>query len=48
MAIVYDFYGTLAPGNLQENSFNPDIGMEPAEFWNEVSKLAKSQGLTRF
>ena len=44
MAIVYDFDGTLAPGNLQENSFIPDIGMEPAEFWNEVNQLAKSQG----
>ena len=26
MALVYDFDGTLAPGNLQENSFIPDIG----------------------
>ncbi len=44
MAIVYDFDGTLAPGNLQENSFIPDIGMEPADFWKEVNQLAKSQG----
>ena len=28
MALVYDFDGTLAPGNLQENSFIPDIGMD--------------------
>ena len=29
MAIVYDFDGTLAPGNMQEHQFLPDIGMKP-------------------
>ncbi len=43
MAFVYDFYGTLAPGNLQENSFIPDIGMKPDEFWAEVNQRAKEQ-----
>ncbi len=41
MAIVYDFDGTLAPGNMQEHQFIPDIGMEPAEFWREVNQLAQ-------
>ena len=41
MAIIYDFDGTLAPGNLQEGSFIPDIGMEPHAFWKEVNQLAK-------
>ena len=41
MAIVYDFDGTLAPGNMQEHQFIPDIGMEPAEFWNEVDELSR-------
>ena len=40
LAIVYDFDGTLAPGNLQENSFIPDIGMKPEEFWAEAKQLA--------
>ena len=36
MAIIYDFDGTLAPGNMQEHQFIPDLGMEPQMFWNEV------------
>ncbi len=43
MAFVYDFDGTLAPGNLQENSFIPDIGMKPDEFWAEVNQRAREQ-----
>ena len=35
-AIIYDFDGTLAKGNLQEQSFIPDIGMSREEFWAEV------------
>jgi hypothetical protein len=30
MAIACDFDGTLAPGNMQEHQFLPDIGMTPA------------------
>ncbi|QDH71626.1 haloacid dehalogenase-like hydrolase [Marilutibacter alkalisoli] len=41
MAIAYDFDGTLAPGNMQEHQFLPDIGMTPKEFWAEVKELAK-------
>ena len=33
MAIAYDFDGTLAQGNIQENSFIPAIGMKKAAFW---------------
>ena len=29
MAIVYDFDGTLVPGNMQEPQFIPAIGMKP-------------------
>ena len=47
MALVYDFDGTLAPGNLQENSFIPDVGMKPSDFWNEVDQLAKRQQADR-
>lgn len=41
MAIAYDFDGTLAPGNMQEHQFLPDIGMTPAAFWKEVQETAK-------
>jgi hypothetical protein len=41
MAIAYDFDGTLAPGNMQEHQFLPDIGMTPGAFWKEVHETAK-------
>jgi hypothetical protein len=28
VAIVYDFDGTLAKGNIQENSFIPNLGVQ--------------------
>lgn len=40
-AIVYDYDGTLARGNIQENSFLPAIDMERSEFWKEVKRLTK-------
>ena len=40
MALVYDFDGTLGPGNLQENSFIPEVGMSNDEFWDEVNCLS--------
>ncbi|MBY8977395.1 haloacid dehalogenase-like hydrolase [Rhodobacteraceae bacterium NNCM2] len=41
VAIAYDFDGTLAPGNMQEHQFIPDIGMKISEFWSEVGEIAK-------
>lgn len=41
LAMVYDFDGTLAPGNMQESQFIPDVGATPGEFWAEVN--ARSQ-----
>ena len=41
LAIIYDFDGTLAPGNMQERQFIPDIGLTPAEFWQEVEALSE-------
>ena len=35
-ALIYDFDGTLARGNMQETSFIPALGMTPAEFWNDT------------
>ncbi|MGE0594968.1 MAG: HAD family hydrolase [Hyphomonadaceae bacterium] len=43
-ALVYDFDGTLARGNLQERSFIPDVaGMSQADFWREVKRLSKAE-----
>ena len=47
MAIIYDFDGTLAPGNLQENSFIPDVGETPNSFWEEVNQRAKNEQADR-
>jgi 2-hydroxy-3-keto-5-methylthiopentenyl-1-phosphate phosphatase len=31
----------LAKGNIQENSFIPDLGMKKSDFWDEVKQLTK-------
>ena len=41
IAIVYDFDGTLAEGNIQENSFIPELGMSIDSFWSETLKITK-------
>ena len=41
LAIIYDFDGTLAPGNMQDRQFIPDVGMTTADFWREVDALAE-------
>lgn len=41
IALIYDFDGTLAPGNMQERDFIPAIGMKTKQFWNEVNDSAK-------
>lgn len=40
-ALIYDFDGTLAPGNMQERNFIPAIGMNTKQFWKEVNEEAK-------
>lgn len=40
MAICYDFDGTLAPGNMQEHDFFPDLKIAPIDFWKESNELA--------
>ncbi len=40
-ALIYDFDGTLARGNLQETSFVPDIGMTKEAFWTEVNERTR-------
>jgi len=40
-AVIYDYDGTLAHGNIQENSFLPAIDMKREAFWDEVKRLTK-------
>lgn len=40
-AIIYDYDGTLAKGNIQENSFIPAIGITPEKFWHKVKYITK-------
>ncbi len=42
LAIIYDFDGTLAPGNMQDRQFIPDIGMTTSDFWREVDALSEA------
>jgi hypothetical protein len=41
VAIAYDFDGTLSPGNMQEHSFLPNIGVKAHRFWILVERLSK-------
>ncbi len=40
-ALVYDFDGTLARGNVQEHSFLPELGVDKAAFWADVGRLKR-------
>ena len=40
-ALIYDFDGTLAPGNLQEHGFIPALGMSNDAFWREANTRAR-------
>lgn len=43
-AIVYDFDGTLAPGNIQEHSLLLDhLGLDASEFWGRVKSAKISE-----
>lgn len=40
VALIYDFDGTLSPGNMQEFGFIQAIGKTPAEFWHLSDGIA--------
>jgi len=40
-AIIYDFDGTLARGNVQEHSFLPALRIDTARFWDDVQATAR-------
>ncbi|MBE6198489.1 MAG: haloacid dehalogenase-like hydrolase [Alistipes sp.] len=43
IALIYDFDGTLAAGNMQEYDFIPAVGKSNFEFWDESNRLAEEQ-----
>jgi phosphoserine phosphatase len=43
VALIYDFDGTLSPGNMQEYDFIPAVGQSNQQFWSDSSQLARTQ-----
>ncbi len=43
VALIYDFDGTLSPGNMQEFGFIQAVGKTPEEFWKMSDGLAVGQ-----
>ncbi len=43
IAMIYDFDGTLSPGNMQEYNFIPAVNKSPNDFWKESETLAQQQ-----
>ena len=43
IGLIYDFDGTLSPGNMQEFGFIQAIGQTPEEFWTKSNEIAKGQ-----
>ncbi len=44
-AIAYDFDGTLSPGNMQEHSFLPKLGIPKEVFWAESNRIARENDM---
>ena len=43
VALIYDFDGTLSPGNMQEFGFIQAVGSTPEEFWTKSDCIAIGQ-----
>ena len=43
IALIYDFDGTLSPGNMQEFGFIQAVGQTPEEFWTKSDNIARGQ-----
>lgn len=41
VALIYDFDGTLSPGNMQEFGFMKAIGENESDFWKKCDELSK-------
>lgn len=42
IAIIYDFDGTLAKGNLPEHKLLPSLGIDKNSFWQEADKIKET------
>ena len=42
VALIYDFDGTLSPGNMQEFSFIKALNMTSEEFWRRSNELTRT------
>lgn len=47
IGIVYDFDGTLAPNNMQEDTIFASYGMDPNDIWKKADTLVREQGYER-
>ena len=47
VALVYDFDGTLSPGNMQEFGFIQATGKTKEEFWDKKPEACRGQGCQR-
>lgn len=45
VAIMYDFDETLAPGNMQEYAFIPNLKISASEFWSITAEFAKKHNM---
>ena len=45
VAIMYDFDETLAPGNMQEYAFIPNLKISANDFWTATSEFAKKHNM---
>ena len=43
VALIYDFDGTLAAGNMQEYSFIESVGEKKEDFWGQTAVMAQNQ-----
>ena len=43
VALIYDFDGTLSPGNMQEFGFIQAVGSTPEDFWTRSDGIAVGQ-----
>ncbi|MBQ5827658.1 MAG: haloacid dehalogenase-like hydrolase, partial [Bacteroidales bacterium] len=43
VALIYDFDGTLAAGNMQEYSFIESVGEKKEDFWGQTAVMAEAQ-----
>ncbi len=43
VALIYDFDGTLSPGNMQEFGFIQAVGKTPEEFWTMSDGISRGQ-----